>query len=59
MNLAQIEQAVKEVMGKDPKEICISYYKGLIQISLERIAEEKKTINKLNKCIDELRSRND
>jgi hypothetical protein len=54
MNQAQLEEAVKEVMGKDPIEMCINYYKSLIQISADRIAEEQKQIGKLEKRIAEL-----
>lgn len=54
MNASEIEAAVKEVMGKDPIEMCINYYKGLIQISADIIAEEQKQIRKLEKRIEEL-----
>ena len=54
MNVTELEEAVREVMGKDPIEMCINYYKGLIQISANRIAEEEKRIRKLQKRIDEL-----
>lgn len=54
MNATEIEKAVKEVMGKDPIEMVVNYYKGLIQLSADKIADEKKTINKLQKRIDEL-----
>lgn len=54
MNVTELEEAVREVMGKDPIEMCINYYKGLIQISANRIAEEEKQIRKLQKRIDEL-----
>ena len=54
MNASELERAVKEIIGKDPIETCINYYKGLIQISADRIAEEQKTIHKLQKRIREL-----
>lgn len=54
MKQAELEAAVKEVMGKDPIEMCVRYYEGLIQISADRIAEEQKTIHKLQKIISEL-----
>lgn len=54
MTEQEINKAVKEVMGKDPIEMIIKYYEGLIQISLKRIADEEKTIRKLQKRIEEL-----
>lgn len=55
MTTQEIEEAVKKVMGEDPIEMCIRYYKGLIQLSADRIAEEQKTIHKLQKRIEELK----
>ena len=54
MNSQELQKAIKEVMGKDPIEMCINYYKGLIQESADRIAEEQKAIRKLQERIDEL-----
>lgn len=56
MTTNEIQEAVKQVMGQDPIEMCINYYKGLIQISADRIAEEQKTIHKLQERIVELKS---
>lgn len=55
MNAQEIQEAVKEILGKDPIEMCVNYYRGLIQISADRIAEEQKQIKKLQRRIDELK----
>ena len=56
MNAQDIQEAVNKVLGEDPIEMCIRYYEGLIQISIDRIAEEQKAIHKLQKKIEELKS---
>jgi len=54
MNSQELQEAVKKAMGQDPIEMCIRYYEGLIQISVDRIAEEQKQIHDLKKRIKEL-----
>lgn len=54
MNLQEIQEAVKEVMGKDPHEVVANYYRGLIQHSADIIAQEQKNIRKLKREIDRL-----
>lgn len=57
MNVHDIQEAIKKVMGEDPIEMCIKYYEGLIKLGTDRIAEEQKEIHKLQKKIEELKSR--
>lgn len=52
---ADIEEAVKKIMGEVPIDMCIRYYEGLIQLSADRIAEEQKAIRKLQRRIKELK----
>ena len=54
MTTQELQEVVKEIMGKDPIEMVINYYKGLIQISVDRIAEEQNQIIKFQEHIDEL-----
>jgi hypothetical protein len=54
MNASEIQEAVKKVLGEDPIEVCVNYYKGLIQLSADRIAEENKNIHKLEERIKDL-----
>lgn len=54
MTTAEIQEVVKKAMGEDPIEMVIKYYRGLIQLSADVIAEEQKNIHKLEERIGEL-----
>ena len=55
MTTQEIQDVVREVMGKDPIEMVIRYYEGLIQLSADHIAEEQARIRSLQERIDELK----
>ena len=55
MTTQEIQDAVQEVMGKDPTEMVIRYYEGLIQLSADHIAEEQAHIRSLQERIKELK----
>ena len=55
MTTQEIQDVVREVMGKDPIEMVINYYEGLIQLSADYIAEEQARIRSLQERIDELK----
>jgi len=55
MTTQEIQDVVREVMGKDPIEMVINYYEGLIQLSADYIAEEQARIRGLQERIDELK----
>ena len=55
MTTQEIQDVVREVMGKDPVEMVIRYYEGLIQLSADYIAEEQARIRSLQERIDELK----
>tara|TARA_R110000782_G_scaffold170864_1_gene262596 strand:+ start:526 stop:723 length:198 start_codon:yes stop_codon:yes gene_type:complete len=59
MNAQEIQEAVKEVMGKDPIEMVVKYYEGLIQHNQDIIADCEKDIKKLQKRIVELATTSD
>jgi len=54
MNATEIQEAVKKVIGETPIEMAVNYYKGLIQLSVERIAQEQAEIHKLEELTAEL-----
>ena len=54
MTTQEIQDVVREAMGKDPIEMAINYYEGLIQLSADYIAEEQARIRSLQERIDEL-----
>ena len=56
MNQIEFNKTIDEVMGKDPIEMCIKYYEGLVQLNVDEIAQRKKDINKLNRSINRLKS---
>ena len=55
MTTQEIQDVVREAMGKDPIEMVINYYEGLIQLSADYIAEEQARIRSLQERIDELK----
>ena len=55
MTTQEIQDVVREVMGKDPIEMVINYYEGLIQLSADYIAEEQARIRSLQERVDELK----
>jgi len=55
MTTKEIQDVVREAMGKDPVEMAIRYYEGLIQLSADHIAEEQTRIRSLQERIDELK----
>lgn len=55
MTTQEIQDFIREVMGKDPTEMLIRYYEGLIQTSADHIAEEQARIRSLQERIDELK----
>ena len=54
-NLQDIQKAIKEVMGKDPIEMAINYYKSLIQHDYDVIADCEKHIRELEEDIKRLK----
>lgn len=55
MNLQDIEQAVKKVMGENPDDMVVRYYESLIELNRETIADCEKKISELEHRIKEVK----